>query len=130
VKGQFDDDVWLGMKGKEAGEWPVSYHGTANHNAQTIAEEGYKLSKGKRFRYGIGIYSTPEVAVAKMYAAEFKHEGQSYKCILQNRVNPKYLKVISMEETGVGTYWVSNDDTNSVDETQLIRPYGICLFKQ
>ena len=69
MKGQFDDDVWLGMKGKEAGEWPVSYHGTANHNAQTIAEEGYKLSKGKRFRYGIGIYSTPEVAVAKMYAA-------------------------------------------------------------
>jgi hypothetical protein len=128
VKDQFgDDNVWLGMKGKEAGEWPVSYHGTAKHNAQTIAEEGYKLSKSKRFLYGKGIYSTPEVAVAKLYAAEFKHQGQSYKCILQNRVNPKYLKVIPKGETGIGTYWLSNGE---VDETELIRPYGICLFKE
>lgn len=131
VRGRFGkDDAWLGMEGEGAGEWPVSYHGTAMHNAQTIAQEGYKLSKGKRFLYGKGIYSTPEVVVAKQYAAEFKHEGQSYKCILQNRVNPNYLKVLSKAETGVGTYWLSNDDTNGVDETELIRPYGICLFKK
>lgn len=131
VKGRFgNDDAWLGMEGDGAGEWPVSYHGTAMHNAQTIAQEGYKLSKGKRFLHGKGIYSTPEVAVAKLYASKFKHQGQSYKCILQNRVNPEYLKVFSKAETGVGTYWLSNGGETGVNEMELIRPYGICLFKE
>jgi hypothetical protein len=131
VKDKFgNDNVWLGMTGIHSDEWPVSYHGTAQHNALSIAEEGYKLSKGERDLYGKGIYSTPEVAVAKRYAAKFKHERTSYSCILQNRVNPKYLKVISKEETKVGTYWLSAGDTNGVPESDLLRPYGICLFKE
>jgi hypothetical protein len=92
VKDKFGtDNVWLGMKGSEAGEWPVSYHGTGQHNALNIAEEGYKLSKGKRFLFGKGIYSTPELSVAKLYATKFQHESTSYLCVIQNRVNPKYL---------------------------------------
>ena len=131
VKDKFgNDNTWLGMKGDEPNEWPVSYHGTAQNNAQTIAEEGYKLSKSKRFLYGKGIYSTPEVAVAKRYATKFRHEGDSYLCILQNRVNPQYLKVIPASETGVGTYWLSAADRDGVVESDLLRPYGICLFKQ
>ncbi|CAF4983115.1 unnamed protein product, partial [Rotaria sp. Silwood1] len=43
------DNAWLGMKGDAPDEWPVSYHGTARHNAMNIAEGGFKLSKGKRF---------------------------------------------------------------------------------
>jgi hypothetical protein len=131
VKDKFgNDNVWLGMTETNSGEWPVSYHGTAQHNALSIAEEGYKLSKGERDRYGKGIYSTPEVAVAKIYAVKFKHERTSYSCILQNRVNPKYLKVISKKENGRGTYWLSAADTNGVPESDLLRPYGICLFKE
>lgn len=131
VKDKFgNDNAWLGMTGNASGEWPVSYHGTAKHNAQTIAEEGYKLSRGERFAYGKGIYSTPEIKVAKGYASEFKHEGTSYKCILQNRVNPQYLKVIPKSENGIGTYWLSAAGKDGVDERELIRPYGICLFRQ
>ncbi len=49
VKDKFgNDNVWLGMTGNTLGEWPVSYHGTAQHNALNIAEEGYKLCKGER----------------------------------------------------------------------------------
>jgi hypothetical protein len=131
VKDQFgNDNIWLGDTGTERGEWPVSYHGTALHNAKSIAEDGYDLTKGKRFLHGKGIYSTPEIWVAKLYAVKFEYDGDSYSCILQNRVNPKYLKVFSKKETEVGIYWLSNDDKNEVDETELIRPYGICIFKE
>lgn len=129
VKDKFGrNNNWLGMTGDEPGEWPVSYHGTAQHNALDIAQVGFKLSKGKRFLYGKGIYSTPELEVAKDYANSFVHEGTSYKCVIQNRVNPKYLKVLSKEETGVGIYWLSAAD-KYVNESELIRPYGLCLFK-
>lgn len=130
VKDKFgNDNSWLGMKGAEQNEWPVSYHGTAENNALSIAQQGYKLSMGKRFLYGEGIYSTPEVAVARGFAEPFEHKGDSYECILQNRVNPKYLKVIPKSENDVGTYWLSAADCDDVDESELIRPYGICLFK-
>jgi hypothetical protein len=129
VKDKFGvDNKWLGMTGDDPDEWPVSYHGTAQHNALEIAEEGFKLSKGQRFRFGKGIYSTPELAVAKLYAKIFVHEGTSYQCVIQNRVNPKYLKVIPTVEISVGIYWLSAAD-RYVDEKELIRPYDLCLFK-
>src|SRR5262249_604012 len=33
--------------------WPVSYHGTACRNTVSIAKEGYRLSKCRRFSYGV-----------------------------------------------------------------------------
>ncbi|CAF1402639.1 unnamed protein product [Adineta steineri] len=125
------DDRWLGMTGTDPEEWPVSYHGTEKHNAMSIAEEGFKLSKGDRFKYGRGIYSTPELEVAKLYAKEFMHEGEKYFVLFQNRVNPKYLKVISKEETEIGTYWLSSKGPDDTDEdiSDLIRPYAVCIFK-
>jgi hypothetical protein len=130
VKDKFGkDNAWLGMKGDDPNEWPVSYHGTAQHNAMNIAEEGFKLNRGERDLFGKGIYSTPELAVANRYASSFVHQGTSYKCILQNRVNPKYLKVIPKSQNGVGIYWLSASE-NNVDESELIRPYGLCFFKE
>jgi hypothetical protein len=125
------DDRWLGMTGADPEEWPVSYHGTGNHNAMSIVEEGFKLSKGDRFKFGKGIYSTPELEVAKLYANEFEHEGQKYRVLFQNRVNPRYLKVITKEETEIGTYWLSSKGPEDADDTmsELIRPYAVCIFK-
>ncbi|CAF4011210.1 unnamed protein product [Rotaria sp. Silwood1] len=125
------DDRWLGMTGTDPEEWPVSYHGTGKHNAMSIVEEGFKLSKGDRFKFGKGIYSTPELEVAKLYANEFEHEGQKYFVLFQNRVNPKHLKVISKEETEIGTYWLSSKGPDDTDDTisELIRPYAVCIFK-
>ncbi|RIB22093.1 hypothetical protein C2G38_1998868, partial [Gigaspora rosea] len=87
VAGKYDngDDKWLG---KDKNSWPVSYHGTAKHNARSIAEDGYDLSKGKRFAYGRGIYSTPDIHIAEKYAEKFEFEGSIYVMVFQNRVNP------------------------------------------
>ncbi|KAI1746339.1 hypothetical protein F4680DRAFT_401111 [Xylaria scruposa] len=114
VNGKFGSDAWLGSS-NESGEWPVTYHGTGKHNAESIAEVGYKLSKGVRFKYGQGIYSTPDVHIAEMYAKAFSYEGKSYKVILQNRVNPTNLKKITEEN-----YWISLGDDD-------IRAYGLCI---
>jgi ubiquitin len=96
-------------------EWPVSYHGTSHHNAMSIADEGFKLAKGKRFAHGRGIYSTPNIATAEMYASEFSAGGQRYKVVIQNRVNPANISKF-------GDYWVNPKDED-------IRPYGVCVKK-
>lgn len=126
------DDRWLGKTGTDLEEWPVSYHGTAQLNAETIADEGFRLSKCNRFLFGKGIYSTPEIRVAQRFAKSFEHEGQKYFVIMQNRVNPKYFEIINKERTLVGEYWVSSKGNNvdsDDDIKDLIRPYAICIFK-
>ena len=56
VLGRFENDKWLAEKGlrfhSSEGEWPVSYHGTGVSASGSIAQDGYRLSKGKRFLYG------------------------------------------------------------------------------
>lgn len=112
-------------------EWAISYHETGKHNARSIAEEGYRLRKGKRFLHGMGIYSTPEIEIAKKYASKFIYEGKKYLLVIQNRVNPKYLQILDKKTTGVGTYYLSINDTVNADDMShsCIRPYGLCLFK-
>ncbi|CAG8548658.1 3980_t:CDS:2 [Diversispora eburnea] len=119
VTGKYDngDDTWLGI---DNNSWPVSYHGTAKNNTNSIAEDGYLLSKGKRFAFGHGIYSTPNIKIAEMYAAEFPFEGQIYMAVIQNRVNPVNLHRVSTE---VGEYWISR-------RSKDVRPYGICIKKK
>ncbi|CAG8776865.1 16045_t:CDS:2, partial [Gigaspora margarita] len=111
------DDKWLGTN-KDA--WPVSYHGTAKHNAKSITEDGYDLSKGKRFAYGRGIYSTPDIHIAEQYASEFEFEGDKYVMVFQNRVNPASLQRFPV---GDGEYWVS-------EKGEDVRPYGICFKRK
>ena len=124
VLGRYKDDDWLGKAGyrtdSSPGEWPVSYHGTAAGASGSIAQEGYDLSKGRRFLYGHGIYSTPSIDVAAKYAQTFDHEGKRYQLVFQNRVSPEGLTVIDSATTRVGEYWVQPDD-------RLVRPYGVCL---
>jgi hypothetical protein len=124
VLGRFENDVWLGEKGQRLessiGEWPVSYHGTGRSATGSIAQDGYLLSKAKRFKFGRGIYSTPSIEVASKYAQRFKHEGKEYKIVFQNRVCPNNLAIIDAKTTGVSEYWVQ-------PRQDLIRPYGICI---
>jgi ubiquitin len=127
VDGKYKDDTWLLGKGKRPDpfssaqeEWPVSYHGTSYNNGLSIAEEGYRLSQCKRFKHGIGIYSTPDIDVAFKYAETRQHsDGKTYKVVIQNRVNPKTLVKITKAETKVGDYWISPNEDD-------IRPYGFC----
>lgn len=100
----------------------VSYHGTEKDRVGSIAENGYLLSKGKRFVYGFGIYSTPEIRVAESYAKGFTHAGDRYKVLVQNRINPEAVKIIPDTKTGFGEYWVTEKEED-------IHPYGLLLKK-
>jgi hypothetical protein len=122
VAGKYEDEVWLGSNG-DPNEWPVSYHGTRHDAANSIAQTCYYLTKHKRFLHGRGIYSTPDINVAKGYAKLFTVNAQEYLVILQNRVNPKNLIKLSRDKTGVGEYWIS---PNAAD----IRPYAMCIMKK
>jgi hypothetical protein len=126
VKGKYPDDIWLQGKTPRADiyssaedEWPVSYYGTSLNNGLSIAEEGYKLDKGARF-YGKGIYSTPDIEVASLYANGEPFNGKTYKVVVQNRVNPKTVIKVDKAETGVGEYWISPNEDD-------IRAYAICI---
>ena len=138
VKDKYDDTEWIGgikhgvirTEGVDK-EWPVTYHGTRDTFAKDIAARGYDLKKGKRFKYGRGIYSTPDPAIAEDYATTFEFEGQRYKVLLQNRVNMEDTDIVvgkyscpcgDPHSTKSGEYFVTADETN-------VRPYGI-LFKK
>lgn len=111
------DDTWLGATNK-AGEWPVSYHGTGKYEAMSIAKEGFKLSKGRAFVFGHGIYSTPSVDIAQGYASGKSYrapDGKTYFVVIQSRVNPA-----TIEKKLEGCYWLSPKDED-------LRPYGILI---
>jgi hypothetical protein len=48
-------------------------------NSRTIAQEGLALSKGRKFKFGCGIYTTPDIDVAELFSTEFEYEGSTYK---------------------------------------------------
>ncbi len=129
VEGKFKNDEWFKGKSprKDAtssadGEWAISYHGTSLNNGLSIAEEGYKLSKGITFAYGKGIYSAPDIHVAERYASNYESNGIEYKVVIQSRVNPSELKIIPKEKNRVGEYWI-------VPNEEHIRPYGFCVLQ-
>jgi hypothetical protein len=122
VDDKYEDEVWLGSN-NNPNEWPVSYHGTGQDAAKTIAQVGYDLTKHKRFVYGYGIYSTPDINVAKGFAKSFTVNDQEYLVILQNRVNPKRLTRVMYNKTRNDEYWISPDAAD-------VRPYGVCIKKK
>lgn len=122
VAGKYEDEVWLGSSNSR-NEWPVSYHGTGLDEGKSIAQVGFDLTKHKRFIHGRGIYSSPDISVAKGFAKSFLCNGEEHLVILQNRVNPKNLIKLSNDETGNGEYWISPEATD-------IRPYGVCIRKK
>lgn len=128
VLDKYEDNQWLGV-GREGGEhtsaegeWPVSYHGTGLHAGMDIAAHGFDLSKSKLGVYGNGVYSTPDIEVAALYAKSFTSQGKTYKVVVQNRVNPANLKTVDKETTQIGEYFIS---PSSAD----VRPYGLCVLE-
>ena len=125
VLGEYEDDEWLGKGGirtaSSPNEWPVSYHGTNPLVAENIARKGFDRTKGKRSKFGDGIYSTPSILVAERYAETFPHGGKTFKLVYQNRVSVEGLEIIPREDTGdLAEYWLQPND-------RLIRPYGLCF---
>ncbi|GBB84389.1 hypothetical protein RclHR1_00110022 [Rhizophagus clarus] len=109
---RYGDSKWLGL---DSNSWPVSYHGTNNDAASHIAVGGYDLSKGRRFAYGYGVYSSPLYTFAEGYSVRFNFDNHTYEVMLQNRVNPADLKKAANDQI-----WVTTKEEN-------IRPYSLCI---
>ncbi|EXX55568.1 hypothetical protein RirG_224320 [Rhizophagus irregularis DAOM 197198w] len=127
VLDKYEDNIWLGAdKSRQfptssvQDEWPVSYHGTAEHNCNSIARDG-NFSCKKPLPFGYGFYSTPDIDVASKYAVKFTYEGDDYLVVFQNRVNPKNLIRIPNIETGIGEYWISPDGNNLRPTVSVLR---------
>ena len=134
VLGRYKNDNWLAprfwkfwsRRDSSPGEWPVSYHGTALHSdtnsgtTTSLAEDGYKLTKGKNIPYSRGIYSTPSIDIAAKYALTFEVDGKRYQMVFQNRVNPANLRMLSEHQAEGGQFWVSPEQDD-------VRPYAICV---
>ena len=100
----YESNTWLGPNGMRTeqaqGEWPVSYHGTTLEAAKGIMNIGYKKGDRQRFENlcGKAVYSSPSLdMVAKVYASEFEHNGNTWKVVLQIRVNPAPGHFISLK---------------------------------
>lgn len=134
VKDKYDDTEWIGgIRGTVRTEsvnkeWPVTYHGTKGTFAKKIAARGYDLGKGKRFKFGRGIYSSPDPAIAEDYATTFEFEGQKYKVLLQNRVNMEDTEVVVGKHLREDSTVVSGEYFLTASEKN-VRPYGM-LFKK
>ena len=111
--------VWLIFKSRNV---LSNAHGTEKANAEGIATKGYLLSKGKRNKYGRGIYSTPSIKVAELYAI---YEIYCWVKTVQTRlVKSNDLEIIPAESVGrpevTGDYWLQEHE-------EYIQPYGICI---
>ncbi|EXX56060.1 uncharacterized protein OCT59_021664 [Rhizophagus irregularis] len=102
--------------------WPYSYHGTSTRNAKRIADDGFIHSKGYKFNFNHGIFTTPDINLAASYANTFIYDGSKYLVLFQNRVNPKSLIKIPFKRGKGSKYWVSP----SVDD---VKPYALLIKK-
>ncbi|KAH7709304.1 hypothetical protein AAVH_23415 [Aphelenchoides avenae] len=125
--GQYADDKWLGEPGRRThsspDEWPVAYHGTMEKCSGNIVSKGFDLSKGQRFKYGRGIYCTPDPNVARAYGHDYTFNGRRYRMVFQTRVDPSVLQVVKANGADglSGEYWLVPDGNH-------IRPYGVCVY--
>ncbi|XP_064406383.1 uncharacterized protein LOC135351331 [Halichondria panicea] len=136
-------DAWLGPNGIRVesvkGEWPVSYHGTSFEVVECIVsgdptkprgdgKPGYKPSeknKGGRVVHGDGVYSSPSIDYASLYASRFTKDQNEYLSVLQNRVNPEDGHLIFTADDRI---WLSpmQDSSKGIYD---VRPYGILIKK-
>ncbi|GAA6232599.1 uncharacterized protein LOC108891260 [Lates japonicus] len=133
-------DHWLGT-GKDA--WPVSYHGQnmdgslgiiVTHKGcpdnKLLDAAAASLVAGET--RGRGVYSTPDIKMAEKYCKRFKSkvDGNTYKVLLQNRINPEERKECQRENVWVVYIPEGHNDVQTRAIVQKsIRPYGLLLRK-
>ena len=137
VLDRFPDDGWLKMDGNQK-EWAVAFHGVRNNvnnivpiimkqglqkgGAQAYQEIMCRVFKGNRKemkeKCGKGIYCTPKIEIAMGYTNPVKIGNDVYRIVFQCRVRPTAIRVPENQED----YWI-------IQQSDDIRPYGICLKK-
>ena len=149
VYGLYDygDNTWLGNS-NEYGEWYIGYHGTRTMDSiKGIACNGFRRGDAQQFKQykninpltknnypkcGIGVYFTPDIEEAKLYAEIISYSGNKYRVVFMCRINPYKVRIASL---GINKeYWIVNGD--KIDEKygssrpDEVRPYRILIFKE
>ena len=149
VYGLYDygDNTWLGNS-NEYGEWYIGYHGTRTMDSiKGIACNSFRRGDAQHFKQyeninpltknnypkcGIGVYFTPDIEEAKLYAEIISYSGNKYRVVFMCRINPYKVRIASL---GINKeYWIVNGD--KIDEKygsskpDEVRPYRILLFKE
>ena len=110
---KFRSEAWL-WDGS-VNSWAVSYHGTSRRSVEEIVKTKYDLSKGKRFNFGRGIYSSSDPRIAEKFSEAFQYRGRWFKVIFQNRVNMEDTEYIAEKE-----YYLTKNQNNII-------PYGLLI---
>ncbi|KAH7713573.1 hypothetical protein AAVH_19068 [Aphelenchoides avenae] len=129
VDGKYDEgDGW------PTGWWNA-YSGTSIENTREIVRNGFHLSKTVRKAFGNGIYCTPDpiprpqkrtLGKRRISQQRTSSHGASYLVLVQVRVDSSKCEVAKATEQSPlkdGEYW-------TVTDSDAIRPYAICLFKE
>ncbi|CAG8488568.1 5169_t:CDS:10, partial [Diversispora eburnea] len=110
------------LKNKRKRKWKISFHGVAkNHHNHSIADDGYlesekyqkeyqkEYQKAHQFNnFSHGIYTTPNINLASLYAKTFTHDGIKFQILFQNLVDSETLvKVPISHHLKKAEYWVT-----------------------
>ncbi|RHZ79828.1 hypothetical protein Glove_140g14 [Diversispora epigaea] len=119
------------LRNKRKRKWKFSFHGVAkNHHSHSIADDGYLESKKYQKEYqkthqfnnfSHGIYTTPNIKLASLYAKTFTHNGIKFQMLFQNLVNSETLVKVPIYHKNV-EYWVTPSEFD-------IRLYSILIRK-
>ena len=132
---RYGDTDWISSDGRTE-EWAVAYHGFGvrmdggqiKNIIKTIIHDNLKPGSGQAFAQSrdcrhpgnlcnIGVYTTPNLAVATQYAGTIPLGGKNYKLIIMSRVNPNYIRE---PETQKG-FWILDGKPNQ------LRPYRLLI---
>ena len=129
---------WLACDGRP-GEWYVAYHGACRGNSseqikqiiKPILQQNLKPGSGQGFsgsndifhpgqKVGVGVYCSPNIAVANGYAGTIEVRGFKYQVAFMLRVKPDKIRA------GNNDIWVLNGGNGDFSE---IRPYRFLVKK-
>ena len=128
VSGEYDkDNSWLGMNNSQK-EWCVAYKWIGKYVKNEKNEKYFYSNKAHKDhddqyhlneKVGEGIFCTPNIKLAELFAETLEINGKYYKIILMVRVNNDSIRSCKDAKD----YWVIDGTVND------IRPYRI-LYKQ
>ena len=131
----YEDDLWLG-KNNNQNEWSVAYHGVGKFT-KTVLEAVYSIFNScyiagpaqihrecpdlfhSGFKVGQGVYLSPKIKYAELYAGKVSLSNKIFKIVLMNRVKNSKIRSCSCSKDGYN--YVVNGKTDEV------RPYRILL---
>ena len=134
-KYDYEDNAWYNDNN---GEWVKAFHGTGRHcrsdqeireMINSILQNGFSNGKnnvhtncndkyhpGKKI--GIGVYVTPNINIAKLYAGTIGIGGKKYLTLFLVKVRKKAIRGCRCKDAS--DYWVVNGSSNEIRPVRVL----------